>query len=84
MSSFLTSAAKNFGFEQQTEHDERYLRAEEYLTSVGLPYCYRSAPQVYLRLAVFYINFGSLRGALMLLSWTVNETSTLTLPVSGK
>jgi len=34
--SFLTSAAKNFGFEQQTEHDERYLRAEEYVTSVSL------------------------------------------------
>ncbi|KIM77132.1 hypothetical protein PILCRDRAFT_12306 [Piloderma croceum F 1598] len=29
---FLTSAAKNFGFEQQTEHDERYQRAEEYVT----------------------------------------------------
>ncbi|KAF7981356.1 hypothetical protein HWV62_33815 [Athelia sp. TMB] len=28
---YLTSAAKNFGFEQQTEHDERYLRAEEYV-----------------------------------------------------
>jgi len=28
---YLTSAAKNFGFEEQTEHDERYVRAEEYV-----------------------------------------------------
>jgi long-chain alkane monooxygenase len=41
MSRFLTSAAKNFGFEQQTEHDERYQRAEEYVTSVGFS-CYHN------------------------------------------
>jgi len=32
---YLTSAAKNFGFEEQTEHDERYVRAEEYVKSVS-------------------------------------------------
>ena len=46
MSSFLTSAAKNFGFEQQTEHDERYLRAEEYVTSVGLSCSCNLAPHL--------------------------------------
>ena len=58
---YLTSAAKNFGFEEQTEHDERYVRAEEYVKSVSRTVCSRKATShcCLSFLVVCFINFGS-------------------------